>query len=340
MRTIKVASSLMDANPSPVEARLERAEKLIFEASLDGANLFLLPEMFNFGYAYDVKLFDLAESPTGKTYKFLKRCAKKYNMMIGGTFLVRENSHIYNRFMLISSSGEQWEYDKNYPWGWERGYFRGKHQTTIADTPLGKIGMLVCWDIAHTNLWEAYDGEVDFILASMSPPITTDPTYHLSDGQTLSNSELGFIPRLIEKISSAADLFSDIPKLLASELEVPVISSASTGQIQCQMPHPKALWLTYCAVNPLMWRHWNSSDSIRADFKCADFAQIIDKSGQTVKACQRDSGDAWASQEISFSSAKTKVKHALPKRVLPIMSYIFADKIFKYPSLMTYIRRS
>lgn len=329
----------MDANLAPLKTRLNRSEKMIKEASENGVELFLLPELFNIGYEFGDELFKRAESANGETRKFLARCAKQYNLMLGGTCLIKDRGNIFNRFMLFSPEGTLWQYDKIYPWGWERGYFKGGQDITIADTPIGRIGFLICWDVAHTKLWEAYKGKVDLILVSMSPPKTTDPIYSMADGRVLDNNDLGYISKMIDKNSSATQLFTDGPKLLAKTLGIPVISSSSKGRIKSLMPHPKALWLTYCATNPLLFRFWNSSKTIMAEFECVDSGQIINSKGIATSECVKNKSDSWVYEKISIDRAPKVSPLPIPDRVVPRLSYFLCDRLFNLASLTTYMKR-
>src|SRR5262245_22495949 len=118
-RTIKVATIQMDANPAHLNERLTRAEKIVAEAAYSGAQLIVLPELFNIGYGYSDENFSRAEPMDGTTSLWMKEIAARLKIHLAGTLLIFEDGEIYNSLLLFSPSGQQWRYDKNYPWAWE-----------------------------------------------------------------------------------------------------------------------------------------------------------------------------------------------------------------------------
>ena len=58
--------------------------------------------------------------------------------------------HLFNTTYFISHTGEiLGSYRKKNLWHTERAYqSRGQERHTVIDTPLGKIGLLICWDLA------------------------------------------------------------------------------------------------------------------------------------------------------------------------------------------------
>ena len=64
-RRLKAAAVQMDAVSVPVPKRLGRATDLITEAVNGGAQLVVLPELFNIGYEFHERNYALAEPIDG-----------------------------------------------------------------------------------------------------------------------------------------------------------------------------------------------------------------------------------------------------------------------------------
>ena len=216
----------MDANPAPVADRIDLAGQLICQASQAGAQLVVLPEFFNTGYSYDDANYGLAESLEGVTYNWMKKIAARLGIHLAGSILLFDKGEIYNSLLLFSPKGQMWRYDKNYPWAWERGYFRERHNLTVAHTELGDVGMMICWDIGHRHLWKAYAGHVDMMVIASCPPNGTNPTYHFSDGSRLTLDDLG--PLIGSIKDSGRKIFGDMLNQQTAWLGVSTVHAAGS----------------------------------------------------------------------------------------------------------------
>ena len=76
-RDVRIAAIQMDASPAQAEERLERAERLVVEAAGAGAQLIVLPELFNTGYDYAESNYCRAELPDGPTVVWLRATASR-----------------------------------------------------------------------------------------------------------------------------------------------------------------------------------------------------------------------------------------------------------------------
>jgi predicted amidohydrolase len=114
-RQLRVAAIQMDAVPASVTHRLARAGDLIAEAVAHGAQLVVLPELFNTGYQYDSQNVDLAEAIDGETIAWMHEQARVRAIYLAGTLMLRENGEIYNTAFMIAPDGRRWRYDKQYP---------------------------------------------------------------------------------------------------------------------------------------------------------------------------------------------------------------------------------
>ena len=112
-RKIRVAAVQMDVKPAPTLERLARAVSQVRVAASQGAELAVLPELFNTGYAYIDENYARAEPMNGQTIEWMLSTARSMNLYLAGTLLVRDGEDIYNRMLVVSPEGRTWTYDKN-----------------------------------------------------------------------------------------------------------------------------------------------------------------------------------------------------------------------------------
>ena len=277
---LKLAAVQMNAEPALRDKRLGRAETLIGRAASQGAKLVVLPEVFNTGYVYSDQNYRLAETLHGKTVTWMKSTAHKHKVYISGSLLLREDDEIYNSLLLVSPDGQHWRYDKTHPWAWERAYFRNGRKPLVAETPLGRFGLLICWDMAHTPLWAAYAGKVDAILVSSCPPLMQKANTVFPDGKQLAMTDLGATVRSAYR--GAEQAFGEFPRQQAAWLGVPMVNAAVSGKFSSHLPRPRLSAAVFYAMRPRLWKYISQAGKI--SLECGYFNEtfIADADGQVL----------------------------------------------------------
>jgi N-carbamoylputrescine amidase len=138
------------------EENLAKADSLIEKASKDGAQLVLLPELFEGHYfcqVEDYEKFKLAEeAATSKTLKHFEGIAKKYHVVLPASFFEKAGNCYFNSLGVINADGSLLGiYRKSHiPTGEcyeEKFYFTpGDTGFMVFDTAVGKLGVAICWD--------------------------------------------------------------------------------------------------------------------------------------------------------------------------------------------------
>lgn len=322
-RTIKTSAIQMDANPASTAERIARADRLIRQAAAAGAQLLVLPELFHLGYGYDERNFARAETLCGPTATWMRDLAAGLDIHLAGSVLLRDGSEIYNSLLLFAPNGQMWRYDKNYPWGWERGYFRGRRNITVAATKLGRIGMLVCWDVAHRNLWRAYAGNVDLMIISSCPPNAGNPTYHFPSGDTVTMDDFGpFMARLKD---SAQQVFGPMVNQQTAWLGVPAVATVGTGQIITTIPRGKAAWLAMMLVAPALARYLPEADQLRMSCSIAPGCKVIDATGTIVAEMPQEAGESWTIGTVTIAEHRPQPHSPQPPSTVHPLSYALSD---------------
>ena len=185
MGTIQLGLCQMKVTADKAE-NLRTAEEAIRTAARQGAELVLLPEMFN--CPYENACFPVyAEPAGGETWQFLSRIAKELGIYLaGGSVPEREGDAIYNTCYLFSPQGEELArhrkvhlFDIDVPGGqrfMESDTLTAGDQITVVDTPLGKLGIAICFDIRFSELFRVMgDKGAQLILIPAAFNMTTGP---------------------------------------------------------------------------------------------------------------------------------------------------------------------
>ena len=151
-----------------VADNLAAAGTLLREAKDAGADIACLPENFSFIGLRDADKLQVAEADgEGAVQSFLSDTARQLKMWIlGGTIVIRADAgrRVANTSLLIDAAGKRVaRYDKIHLFdvtipGRDEQYRESTHVTpgrdiVIADTPVGRLGLSVCYDMRFPELY-------------------------------------------------------------------------------------------------------------------------------------------------------------------------------------------
>ncbi len=165
----KVAAIQMASGPN-VKAYLAEAEKLIKIVVQQEAELVVLPENFAImGMAETDKVKIAEDVGSGLLQDYLKEQARKHNIwLVGGTIPIRssESGKVFAACLLFNPQGELvTRYDKIHLFdvtieASNESYTESETITpgdkiVVVDTPFGRLGLAVCYDLRFPELFRA-----------------------------------------------------------------------------------------------------------------------------------------------------------------------------------------
>ncbi len=134
---------------------LEKATGLISRAAEQGARLVLFPELYLTGYLIDEKIADLAEEASGPSVNELSKMARANHISVcmGFAELEQRSKKIFNSVACLSDKGDLLTvYRKTHLFDAEKTYFSPGNQCQIVDTPIGRAGFLICYDLEFPEM--------------------------------------------------------------------------------------------------------------------------------------------------------------------------------------------
>ncbi len=173
--TFKVAAIQMASGPI-VSGNLKEAERLIANAAEQGARLVVLPEFFAImGMSEYDKLKVKEQEGKGPIQDFLKSTARRHGIwLVGGSIPLAASvpDKVKNSCLVFNDQGEQVaRYDKIHLFNLSLGnesYDEAKtiepgNKVVVIDSPFGRIGLAICYDLRFPELFRAMK-DVDIIV--------------------------------------------------------------------------------------------------------------------------------------------------------------------------------
>lgn len=183
-----IAAIQMTSGPD-VAANLEQARPLLEEAARAGAQLAVLPENFAFMGLRDADKRGIGEAMgSGPIQEFLAATARRLHMwIVGGTIPLRagDDGRVAAASVVYDAQGGQVvRYDKIHLFdvdipGRTEHYRESAHiapgsEAVIVDTPVGRLGLSVCYDVRFPELFRRLSAAGAQILTV--PAAFTSPT--------------------------------------------------------------------------------------------------------------------------------------------------------------------
>lgn len=219
---MKVAAIQMTARLADVDYNLERAEKLVDESFSRGCKMVILPEFFSSAVAFHPDMLRAALPLQGPALEMLRGAARRHGGYVGGSFIASRDGDNYNTFVLVFPDGDYSCHDKDQPTMWENCYYLGGKDDGILQTPLGPVGVALCWELVRTRTVHRLRGKVDLLVGGSCWWTVPDRAIPLPGKKSAHLRNL--------------EIMRETPVRMARMLGVPVIHAAHAQDFEARMP--------------------------------------------------------------------------------------------------------
>lgn len=150
----KIALAQLSFRQGAKAENLAKIKKTVARAKNQGTELVIFPELSLTGYVVRDEIYELAERIPGPSTRIMEKIARKNDIhIVFGMPEISQNTEatLHNSAVLIGPRGFIGKYHKMYlpthSIFEEKRYFRPGYEVAVFDTELGKIGLIICYDI-------------------------------------------------------------------------------------------------------------------------------------------------------------------------------------------------
>lgn len=184
--TVRVAAVAVDCQPGQTNENLEKIEHWTARAASEGAQLVLFPELSLSGFVPNHPVGDhnrwlreallavrqTAEPLEGRSVQGLTAVAQRHGCLVSAGMLEDAGNVWYNTQLLVGPQGLLGSWRKMHIPMFEMPFYNGGPAVRAVDTPLGRVGVNICFDtlLPESTRLLAVDG-VEIVLF----PFAADP---------------------------------------------------------------------------------------------------------------------------------------------------------------------
>ncbi|MEP0155593.1 MAG: nitrilase-related carbon-nitrogen hydrolase [Pseudophaeobacter sp.] len=156
-KTIRVAAAQYAPALGDTQANLAASLDWIDRAAAARAELLVLPECCLSGYVFaDTEAAaQHATSIDGPAIAAWRARAARHGLTLVAGLIEAADDGLYDSAVVIAPDGEVSTYRKLHLWNSERSLYRPGNRAVVVDTPAGRIGLMICYDLWFPELSRA-----------------------------------------------------------------------------------------------------------------------------------------------------------------------------------------
>lgn len=170
---------------------LSHSLHLAQRAVAEGAQLIVLPELANTGYAFRNReeAFALAETvPEGPSAQAWIEFAREHSVYLAAGLAERDGYKLYDCAVLVGPDGFIGKYRKAHLWNLEKLWFSpGDLGFPVFETPIGRIGLMICWDVWFPEVPRLLSLQGADIICSLNNWVWTPPPLFDETGKCMAS---------------------------------------------------------------------------------------------------------------------------------------------------------
>ncbi|MBX9981712.1 MAG: carbon-nitrogen hydrolase family protein [Mycobacterium gordonae] len=219
---MRCAAIQLEAVPADVDANLASVERLVEDAVAAGARTIALPEFFTTGVGFWPELAGAALPAEGKATELLLALARRHEVMIGGSLLIRDtDGDVRNAYLVVTPNGVAGRHDKDLPTMWENAFYVGGNDDGVIEAGDLTVGAAVCWELMRTQTVRRLRGRIDLAM-------TGSGWWSIPDWWPRAAF------RRMEQRNAATAW--QAAASFAGYVGAPVLHAAHAGTVRCRMP--------------------------------------------------------------------------------------------------------